>query len=141
VNTVKEKIAYLRGLLEGGNLYGKDSGDRVLWNNVLDILDDVAAALDSLSGSQDELTEYVEAIDSDLMELEDDFYGDADDEDWVEVECPDCGEPVTFEQGFLYDDDVQITCPECGCVVYQGENFEDFDDFPEYEDEEDEDEE
>ena len=40
VNTAKEKIAYLRGLLEGGNLYGKDPSDRVIWDQLMDILDD-----------------------------------------------------------------------------------------------------
>ncbi|NLY29350.1 MAG: AraC family transcriptional regulator [Firmicutes bacterium] len=143
MKTAKEKIAYLRGLLEGGNLYGKDPGDGILWDQLLDILDDMAVAINALSANQDELTEYVEAIDSDLMDLEDEVYADADDDDddWVEIECPECGEPVTFEQGFLYDDDVQITCPECGGVVYQGENFQDFDDLLDYEDEDDEDEE
>ena len=58
-------------MLEGGNLYGKDRGDRVLWENVLEILDDVVVAINALSANQDELTEYVEAIDSDLMDLED----------------------------------------------------------------------
>ncbi|NLA59039.1 MAG: AraC family transcriptional regulator [Firmicutes bacterium] len=142
MKTAKEKIAYLRGLLEGGNLSGKDSGDRVLWDHLLDILDDLAVAINALSANQDELGEYVEAIDSDLMELEEEVYGDADDdEDWVEVECPECGEPVTFEEGFLYDDDVQVTCPECGGVVHQGENFQDYDELFDYEDEDDEDEE
>ena len=69
-------------------------------------------------------------------------YDDAEQDDWVEVDCPECGEPVTFEEGFLYDDDVQVTCPECGGVVHQGEEFQDFDDFldHDYEDDEDEDE-
>jgi len=138
VNTAKEKIAYLRGLLEGGNLYGKDPSDRVIWDQLMDILDDLAVSINALGANQDELTEYVEAIDSDLMDLEDEVYGDDDDEDWVEVDCPECGEPVTFEEGFLYDDDVQVTCPECGGVVHRGDSFQDFDDFLPDDDEDDE---
>ena len=55
------------------------------------------------------------------MDLEDEIYGEEEDE-FIEMECPECVEAVSFEE-VLYDDDVQITCPECGGVVYQGDEF------------------
>jgi len=133
VKTVQEKIAYLRGLLEGGNLYGKDPNSKVIWEHLLGILDDVAVSINVLGANQDELTEYVEAIDSDLMDLEDEVWGGGED-DRVEMECPECGEPISFEEGFLYDDDVLVTCPECGYVVHRGDNFLDIDELAEPDD-------
>ena len=135
MKTVHEKIAYLQGLLEGGQLYGKDPNTKVLWDHLLDILDDVAVSVTALGANQDELGEYVEAIDSDLVDLEDEVYGGVED-DWVEMECPECGEPISFEEGFLYDDDVQVTCPDCGCVVHRGDNFLDIDDLEALDDDE-----
>lgn len=137
MKTIKEKIAYLRGLLEGGNLYGKDPNAKVFWDHLLSILDDVAESIDALGANQEELAEYVEAIDSDLMDLEEEAYPDEDD-DWVETDCPECGEPVSFEESFLYDDDVQVTCPECGAVVHRGDSFLDIDELEDFDDEEEE---
>ncbi len=137
VKTIKEKIAYLRGLLEVGNLYGKDPNTKVFWDHLLGILDDVAESINALGTNQEELAEYVEAIDSDLRDLEEEAYQDEDD-DWVETDCPECGEPVSFEESFLYDDDVQVTCPECGAVVHRGDSFLDIDELEDFDDEEEE---
>ncbi len=140
---VKERIAYVRGLIEGSEFYGQDTQVKNIWENLLRICDDLATELADVTENQEELEEYVEAIDSDLSELEGEVYDDdlddeddecdecdecaghdADDEDEeedqriVEMECPKCGEDVTFDEGFLYDADVEISCPECGAIVY-----------------------
>src|SRR5690606_39074108 len=93
---------------------------------------------------QDEVEQYVEAIDVDLRDLEAVIYGDDeefldDDEDveeeaagdqgeeddpFVRAECPRCGEEVYFEESLLYDEHVEISCPNCGEVLYRGEDFE-----------------
>ncbi|NLJ86738.1 MAG: hypothetical protein GX322_09900 [Firmicutes bacterium] len=130
MKTVQEKIAYLRGLLEGSKFYGDDAGTQAIWEQVLAIFDDLGRSVNVLGIGLDELAEYVEAIDGDLMDLEDEIYGEEEDE-FIEMECPECGEAVSFEEEFLYDDDVQITCPECGGVVYQGDEFFDSDEQPE----------
>ncbi len=133
MKTVQEKIAYLRGLLEGGNLYGTEPGSKVVWEQVLGILDDLGRSVLVLGSGLDELAEYVEAVDNDLMDLEDEIYGEDEEEHYVEIECPACGETVSFEEDFLYDDDVQVTCPECGGVVYKGDDFLDFDEIDDLE--------
>ncbi|NLK08349.1 MAG: AraC family transcriptional regulator [Firmicutes bacterium] len=131
MKTVQEKIAYLRGLLEGGNAYGSEPNAKAVWEQLLNILDDLGRSVSVLGNGLDELTEYVEAVDGDLMDLEDEIYGEEDDDHYVEIECPSCGELVRFEEEFLYDDDVEITCPECGEVVYQGSEFEELDELEE----------
>lgn len=124
VKTVEEKIAYLKGLMEGGDFYAKDPASRAIWEQLLAILDDLARATSALQHDQEELEEYVEAIDSDLMDVEDQVYNGVD-EDYVQMECPNCGKTVSFEEDFLYDDDVEVTCPECGGVIYVGDNYVD----------------
>ncbi|MBO8142643.1 MAG: hypothetical protein H0Z37_10800 [Firmicutes bacterium] len=132
--TVKEKIAYLRGLIEGSDFWGKDAQARTVWEKMLEIFDDVADHIDELEVGQEEVEEYLEAIDADLGELEEEVFGhehddgpDDDDEDddgnFVEMECPNCKETVYFEEDFLYDNDVEVACPECGQTIYtSGDN-------------------
>ena len=134
MKTVQEKIAYLRGLLEGGNLYGAEPGAKAVWEQLLSILDDLGRSMSVLGSGLDEVVEYVEAVDGDLMDLEDEIYGEDDEDHYVEIECPACGESVSFEEDFLYDDDVQVTCPECGGVVYKGDDFLDPDELADLED-------
>src|SRR5690606_38916815 len=93
---------------------------------MLEIFDDMANLLDELEAGQEEVEEYLEAIDADLGELEEEIYGhdhdrdddddeDDDDEDddeetnFVEMECPKCKETVYFEE--------DLACPECGATI------------------------
>ena len=111
--TIKEKIAYLKGLMEGSDFYGGDAQARNVWGRVLEILEDLADEVEMLRIGQEETEEYLEALDSDLEAIEDEIYGDDDDDDddddeveFVEMECPNCKETVYFEEEFLEDDDV-----------------------------------
>lgn len=123
--TIREKIAYLKGLMEGSDFYRRDGHSEAIWNRLLEILEDLSDQVEALRQSQEETEEYLEAIDSDLGDVEEELYGSDDDDDdvdddveFVEMECPNCGETVYFEREFLDDDDVEISCPECGQVLY-----------------------
>ncbi len=133
---VKERIAYVRGLMEGSESVRQDPSTRALWENLLTVCDGLADSVGRLTSAQDEIEEYVEAVDADLGELEEEVYGleeegdviileeeedEADaDEEMVRVECPRCGEEAYFEESFLYDDNVEISCPDCGEILYRG---------------------
>lgn len=131
---IKEKVAYVQGLTNGMDINGETREGRLLLN-VVDLLDDMADVIESVRSQHDDLEVYVESIDEDLTQLEDDFYdidtvemdddfADEDEEgiDFVEVECPSCHEAVHFEENLLHDDDeVEITCPNCGGTVYDSE--------------------
>ncbi|MFO7318247.1 MAG: hypothetical protein C0P71_000750 [Bacillota bacterium] len=126
---VKERIAYLRGLIEGADTIPAGAAARTVWDHLLTVCDELADGLSELEAAQGDLAAYVEAIDSDLYDLEEEVYGEElfDDEDEelddpvVRTECPRCGEEVYFDEELLYDDgDVEISCPECGEVLYRG---------------------
>lgn len=130
-----QKVAYLQGLADGLELEESKEG-RIIREllSVLELMTDYMGAMDE---QIEDMEDYLESLDSDLSDIEDDFYGadeEDEDEDMVDVECPNCHEQVCFDSSILYDDDlIEVTCPNCGAVVFvNGEEDE--------EDEEEEDE-
>lgn len=125
MGNLKEKVAYLQGLTQGLNVSDHSSEGKLLLN-IIDVLDDMADEMQTMSLAQEDLEEYVETMDEDLTDLEEEVYEeelidtDTDiDDDFVEVDCPVCHETVTFESEILDEDDaVEVTCPYCGGVVY-----------------------
>ena len=130
--TLTEKVAYLKGLVEGLGIDETTSQGKVT-KAIVDILDDMAVSILDLEDSTSELYEEVEALDEDLGNLEDDFYddededdddccdcdccGDDDDEDFecyeiYELECPNCHEEICIDGEIL--DMGSIECPNCG---------------------------
>jgi DNA-directed RNA polymerase subunit delta len=123
---LKEKSAYLRGLVEGAG-YPENEKQKLVWDGLLDFCDGVAKNLDELDGSQNEFAEYIEAIDEDLSTLEKYFYNsDEEEEDtdilfsrepsesFREFTCPHCNEAIGFEDE---PGNYEVICPECGRVV------------------------
>ncbi len=114
---ITEKVAYLKGLMEGLNLDEKDDTVKVI-KAVIDVLDDIALTVSDLDDEVGLIGAQLDEVDDDLALLEDDFYEDweDDDEDYgeemFEVVCPACGETVYFEDSALDDD--YVVCPACG---------------------------
>lgn len=134
-----ERVAYLRGLCDGGGISEETAEGKVLLE-IVDILGEFADSIVELSDKQDELEEYAEAIDEDLSDLEDDFYEDdeedEDDEDefdYIELSCPSCGEEIEIDEDLLYDEESDIICPVCGEVIISALDEEDFDEKEELE--------
>lgn len=120
MKNLKEKISYLQGLAEGMRIEDGSKDGRVL-TGIIDVLEDMAEQLEEIEDAHTDLEEYVESIDEDLYELEGDVFGDDDDEDedYIEVECPNCKETVCFEAEIMEDEDlIEVTCPNCDEVVY-----------------------
>lgn len=148
VKDLSAKVAYLQGLAEGMKL-SPDSNEGKLFTEILDVLEEMADAILDLEDGQDELQEYAEALDSDLADLEEDFYDDdcdcccdcdcdddcdcdccCDDEGdgYVDVECPNCHEIVCFSEDILDDEDIiEVVCPNCDAVVFVNDGSYDID--------------
>ncbi len=113
-----EKVAYLRGLMDGLKLEENDDTAKVL-SKIIDVLGDLAEDIDQLSEFCDDLADQVDEIDQDLSIVEDDLYDDEDDfeefdEDgeYYEVVCPKCGDEICVSEDVLLDGGVE--CPSCG---------------------------
>lgn len=115
---MKERVAYLQGLTQGLEI-GAQSSEGKLLINIIDVLGEMAEEITTMHMVQEDLETYVENMDEDLSELEDEVYEEVDDDDLVEVKCPTCNETVSFEADILKDDDeVEVSCPHCGDTVY-----------------------
>ncbi|UNC92558.1 CD1247 N-terminal domain-containing protein [Candidatus Contubernalis alkaliaceticus] len=130
---LRGKLAYLKGLSEGLDL-DSNSKEGKLFSQIIFLLEGITDVVDNLQADYDEMFEYVEAIDQDLTDLEDDVYEepfDDEEEDDLEefsLECPDCNEIVYIDGDTLDEADIEVLCPNCHRVVFvQGELWEEED--------------
>ena len=125
--TVTEKVAYLKGLVEGLD-FDKDDKETKVINAVLDVLEDLALTVSDLDDEMELVTEQLDAVDEDLADLEEIFYDECDDcdcdddcdccdcdDEMYEVECPACGEMIYFDEEIILDGEAE--CPNCGEVL------------------------
>ena len=115
---ISEKIAYLKGLMEGMKIDGSTNEGK-LFGAVIDALDEFASEIYTLEDTQDELQAQIDEIDDDLAFVEDYLFDDLDDDedldfDVEDIECPYCGEPIAIDADILDNEDDCITCPACG---------------------------
>ena len=109
-----EKVAYIKGLLQGMKLKDEDPY-KELFLNIVDVLDDLAAAVADVEDNITELDEYIQEVDEDLEAVEeflDEECDPCEEDDYYTIVCPTCGEE------FSVDDEVaeqgEINCPNCG---------------------------
>lgn len=130
MNYLKEKVSYLKGLADGMQINDTTNEGKLL-KAIIDVLDDVALAVDDIEEVQEELSEQVDEMDEDLAEVESLIYDedyDEDDEDdecdcdecndddedeeiIAEFDCPHCGESVNLADAFMKMD--SVLCPHC----------------------------
>ncbi|MBR6793854.1 MAG: hypothetical protein IKM48_05810 [Clostridia bacterium] len=106
-----EKVAYIKGLMQGMKLKDEDPY-KELFTCIVDVLDDMAAAIADAEDNIIELDEYIQEIDEDLEAVESFLDEELEDDDYYTIVCPTCGEE------FSVDDEVaelgEINCPNCG---------------------------
>ncbi len=111
-----EKMAYLKGLLDGMELDGSTKEGKAILQ-MSDVMEEMAVYIDDLQSQVDELTELCDLLDQDLGEVESDLYCDEDDDD---------------DDDALYDDDDDeypigsVLPPDYDDFDYEDEDEEDF---------------
>lgn len=111
---ITEKVAYIKGLVEGLDLDKNKTEGRVLFA-IIELLDDISLTVSNLEAGYDEMVEQLDEVDEDLSFLEEDFYDtdiDEDDNVFYEVTCPTCNETVCVSEPILLDGSIE--CPNCG---------------------------
>ena len=114
--TISEKVAYLKGLAEGLDLDTEKSKEGKLISVMIGILEEVAMSIEDLEENDLDLGEEIDALSDDLADVEeivygDDFDEDEDEDDYFEVECPNCEEPLIIDDEALAEGMIQ--CPNC----------------------------
>lgn len=128
---MKEKIAYLKGLMDGMEL-PEDNNTKLL-RAIADCLEAMAddietesARLDMLEGDVDTINEDIDELDEVLgflLEDEDDEDDEDEDDDfdWEDdfnyFTCPECGEIVPVSEDMLQDEADPI-CPKCNAKLF-----------------------
>jgi hypothetical protein len=128
---ITENASYLKGFADGIGIDESTKEGKVIIK-LLTLVNEMAEKIDILEKQNEELYSYIEEIDEDLGNLEEDYfdelngeedysdlndgeeYDPEDDEDYYEIECPSCGEKICFT------DDVgieELVCPACGELV------------------------
>ncbi len=121
---ITEKAAYIKGLFDGYELDSTSKEGKII-SEMLTLIADMADEILALKADNRELHEYVEELDHDLGEVEEELYfeddydeyedeEDEEDSEYYEIECPSCGEIVCFDET-LEDD--ELVCPACGELV------------------------
>ena len=110
--TISEKVAYLKGLAEGLNLDTEKSKEGKLISVMIGILEEVAMSIEDLEENSLALGEEIDTLSDDLADVENVVYDEEDeDDDFFEVDCPECGEPLCIDEDDLAEGMVQ--CPGC----------------------------
>lgn len=120
---ISEKVAYLKGLMEGMNL-NADSNEGKLFPAIADVLDEIALEVEDLTDEVMELGDGLDVISDDLGDVEDIVY-DEDEDDYEDEEddeeecyattCPECEEEIFFDDSVL--EDGKVECPNCGATL------------------------
>ena len=119
--TISEKVAYLKGLAEGLNIDTDKSKEGKLINVMIGILEEIGLAIEDLEENSLALGEEIDVLSDDLADVEAVVFDDEDeddededeefDDDWFEVECPNCDEVLVVEEDAL--EEGYIKCPNC----------------------------
>ena len=144
--TINEKAAYIKGLAEGVELDASTKEGKLI-AALIDLVSDMADAIEELEEDVDTALDYCEELDEDLGAVEEillddecdcdddcECDGDCDccdedcdlcDDEYFEVECPACGETICFDGSI---DPEELACPACGekfeCIISE-EDLED----------------
>ena len=110
--TISEKVAYLKGLAEGLDLDVEKSKEGKLISVMIGILEEMAMSIEDLEENDLDLGEEIDVLSDDLADVEEIVFGDdIDEDDYFEVECPNCEEPLVIDDEVLAEGIIQ--CPNC----------------------------
>ena len=97
--TISEKVAYLKGLAEGLDLDTAKSKEGKLISVMIGILEEIGMSIEDLEENTVALGEEIDCC-----------CGDEDD-DFFEVDCPNCGDTLMIDESVLEEGVIQ--CPGC----------------------------
>ncbi len=139
MNKMGEKVSYLKGLAEGLGINASSEQGKLMLA-MIDTLEAFARQSEETQERLDEISQYVEEIDSDVSDLEevvfseeeDDEEEDDDDEDdedgdsdgLIEYECPHCGTVIFFDEE-AFDMEEEHLCPNCHRKVFEEDDGQD----------------
>ncbi len=122
---ILERAAYLRGLCDGLEIDGETKEGKLLLAMV-DVIDELAASISDLEAVADSMSDELDEVAEELLELEGAFDEDCDcdcdecdddcecncDDFHYEIVCPTCGDSIMADEDIIALGSIQ--CPNCG---------------------------
>ena len=124
--TLNERASYIKGYCDGLEIEESSKEGKAI-AALVELVSEMALAIEDLEDEIDELRDYIEEIDEDLGTVEEvlcdeeDFECDedcdcccddeCDCEDFMEAMCPHCSETICFDNEL---DPADLICPACG---------------------------
>lgn len=126
-----DKMAYLRGMVDGMELDLTGSKEGKVLGQLLDVMQEMTAYVVDLQTQVDELTEVCDLLDEDLGDLEEIVYEEDEDvpfcscdddddfeddeEELYETVCPSCNNVIALSESVL--EEGEMPCPCCGEIL------------------------
>lgn len=111
---IGDKVAYLKGLCEGLKIEA-DTPERKLLLALVDAVNAIEGELKAIRDDQKELHDYMDVLDEDMGELENEVYGDDDDFELEDDDEDDEDDEDDFDEDDLDEDDFDDECDDdCG---------------------------
>ena len=122
---IREKAAFLKGLIEGSDLQMGNKEKKIL-DSLVELLSDMAQQLTECDDDLTELYDEVDELEEEVLDIEDDLdilfdvdddYDEEDDFDeeedpLYEIECPSCHKKFSVDEDTVVNGDVRF--PFCG---------------------------
>lgn len=129
MKNINDRISYIKGLVSECK-FDENSKEGLIFNELLNLIEELSSNVEE---TQEELEEYVDSIDNELLEIKRDFYNyddldeelksfqeEFDDENsevqYEEVSCSSCSEVIYIDKDII-DDGQQILCPCCHNII------------------------
>ncbi|HHV28594.1 CD1247 N-terminal domain-containing protein [Acetivibrio mesophilus] len=112
---IKERVSYLKGLAEGMKIDDSANEGKLL-RAMIEVLDDIALAVEDIEEVQEQLEEQVDSIDEDLEEFARILFDEEEDDDddvIAQIECPHCNEVFDLTEDMISCDCDTFDCPHC----------------------------
>jgi hypothetical protein len=125
MNYLRERVAYLKGLVEGMQMSELTNEGKLL-RAIIDVMDDIALAIEDLESIQEQQSEQIDELQEDLCEIEsiifdfrtDPEYSNEDDYDIDEHEYLECGLQCDGQCDEECEHEIyMVECPYCFSII------------------------
>ncbi|GAA0723802.1 hypothetical protein GCM10008905_16870 [Clostridium malenominatum] len=115
MSSISSKVSYLNGLVDGLGLEEGSKEGRII-KEIVVILQSISEEIDEIKDAQKDMQEYIDVLDEDLTNIEDELYDEDDSyediEDFIDMTCDSCGETIYVDSNIL-ENRHNIACPNC----------------------------
>ncbi|APM38600.1 CD1247 N-terminal domain-containing protein [Clostridium kluyveri] len=122
MHSIISKVSYLKGLVDGLKI-DKNTNDGKVIIEIVNVLKIIAEEIENISEDQKDMRAYIDCMNKDLADLQDNLYDDDyeaykdEGENFTEIQCPNCNDMVYVDKDIL-ERRKELTCPNCHNNIY-----------------------